>query len=47
MKLTIYNEFVYEQKNDFVKKLYPKGIHDAIAEYMRNQPGFQVKTATL
>ncbi len=47
LKLTIYNEFVHEQKNDFVKKLYPKGMHEAIAEYMRKEPGFHVKTATL
>lgn len=47
LKLTIYNEFVHEQKVDFVKKLYPKGIHEAIAEYMRKEPGFQVTAATL
>ena len=47
LKLTIYNEFVHEQKNDFVKRLYPKGMHEAIAEYMRKEPGFQVTTATL
>ena len=47
LKLTIYNEFVHEQKNDFVKRLYPKGMHGAIADYMRNEPGVQVTTATL
>ena len=45
--LTIYNEFVHEQKNDFVKEIYPKGMHEAIAEYMRKEPAVQVKTATL
>ncbi len=47
LRLTIYNEFVGEQKTDFVKKIYPKGLHEAIAEYMRKEPGFHVKTATL
>ncbi len=47
LRLTIYNEFVHEQKNDFVKNIYPKGMHEAIAEYMREKPGFQVGTATL
>ena len=47
LKLTIYNEFVHEQKNNFVKNIYPKGMHEAIAEYMREKPGFQVATATL
>ena len=36
-----------EKKNDFVKKLYPKGMHETIAEYMRREQGFQIKTATL
>jgi trehalose utilization protein len=47
LKLTIYNEFVHEQKNDFVKKIYPKGMHEVISEYMRKEPWFHVKTATL
>lgn len=47
VKVTIWNEFVHEQTNDFVKNLYPKGMHEAIAEYMRKEPGFEVRTATL
>jgi len=47
LRLLIYNEFVHEQKNDFVRTIYPQGIHEAIAEYMRKEPGFRVKTATL
>lgn len=47
VQVTIWNEFVHERTNDFVKKLYPKGMHEAIAEYMRKQPGFEVRTATL
>ncbi len=47
LNLTIYNEFIHEQKNDFVKKLYPEGIHMAIAAHMEKQPGIEVKTATL
>jgi len=47
INLTIFNEFVHEQKNEYVKKLYPKGMHEAIGEHMRTQPGISVKTATL
>jgi trehalose utilization protein len=47
LKLTIYNEFIHEQKDDFTKKLYPKGMHEAIAEFMRKEQKFDVKTATL
>jgi trehalose utilization protein len=46
-RVTIYNEFVHERKNEFVKKLYPNGMHEAIGEYLRKEPGFTVKTATL
>ncbi len=41
LQVTIYNEFVHEQKNGLVKKIYPKGIHGAIAEYMRKEHRFQ------
>ena len=47
LNLTIYNEFVHEQTNDFVKGIYPDGIHGTIAQYMRKEPGIQVGTATL
>ncbi|HOM56922.1 MAG TPA: ThuA domain-containing protein, partial [Candidatus Latescibacteria bacterium] len=46
-RVTIYNEFVHEKKNEFVKKLYPKGMHEAIGDYMKKEPGFSVNYATL
>ena len=47
LKLTIFNEFIHEKKNDFVKRIYPNGMHEAIAAHMRKEPGFRVTTATL
>ena len=47
LKLTIWNEFVHEKKHEAVTKVYPNGIHEAIAEYMREQKGFKVRTAWL
>ena len=47
LNLTIYNEFIHERNNELVGKLYPDGIHEAIAGYMRKQPGIEVRTATL
>ncbi len=47
VKLTIYNEFIHERKDEIVKKIYPKGIHEAIAGYMRNECGFSVQSVTL
>jgi len=47
INVTIYNEFVHEQENDFVKKLYPKGIHGAIGEHLEKNEGMKVRAATL
>ena len=47
IKVTIWNEFVHEKKHEEVAKVYPDGIHEVIAEYMRTQPGFTVRTAWL
>jgi len=47
IKLTIWNEFVHEQEDETCKRIYPKGIHEAIAEHMRKRPGISVRTATL
>jgi trehalose utilization protein len=46
LNVTIYNEFVHERKNEYVKKLYPEGMHEAIGGYMQEQ-GFNVRYATL
>lgn len=45
-RVTIWNEFQHERLNESVGKLYPEGIHGAIARYLRAQ-GFEVQTATL
>jgi len=47
IRVTIFNEYIHERENEFVRKIYPQGIHGAIASYMKNEPGFIVRTATL
>ncbi len=47
INLTIFNEFVHERKNEAVQKVYPNGMHEAIAAHMRLQPGISVRCATL
>ncbi len=47
IRVTVWNEFRHEQRKDHpAAKIYPQGMHGAIAEYLRKQ-GFQVRTATL
>ena len=46
-RVTVWNEFLHEKKSPNIAEIYPDGIHGAIAEYLRNQPDFEVRTATL
>lgn len=47
LRVTVWNEFRHEKKNDAVKKLYPDGMHAVIAEALRAAGGMEVRTATL
>lgn len=47
IKVTIWNEFRHEKIHEEVRRVYPEGIHNAIADYLKRQPGLEVKTATL
>ncbi|WP_059102751.1 ThuA domain-containing protein [Shouchella shacheensis] len=46
MNVTVWNEFRHEQESGVVAKIYPKGIHEAIASFLR-EDGHTLKTATL
>ncbi len=47
LNVTIYNEFVHELEVEAIGKMYPDGIHGAIANHLRKQPDISVTTATL
>ncbi len=47
IKVTVWNEFRHEIKNEAVKKVYPQGMHQVIAEGLKKAGGFTVRTATL
>ena len=44
--VTIWNEYRHEREEPEVARIYPQGLHEAIAGYLRGQ-GFSVATATL
>jgi trehalose utilization protein len=46
VKVTVWNENLHEQTHEEVRKVYPKGIHQAIADGI-SQPDLEVRTATL
>ena len=45
-RVTIWNEGLHEKQNEAIARIYPEGIHGAIATYLHNA-GFTVRTATL
>jgi trehalose utilization protein len=47
LKVTIWHEYRHEHNNPVVAAMYPKGMHEAIAEFMRKSSDLEVATATL
>ena len=47
IRVTVWGEYVHERKHPAVTKIYPKGMHETIAEALRESPGLEVRTATL
>jgi trehalose utilization protein len=44
--VTVWNEYRHEKEDEEVARVYPDGIHEALAKHLRAQ-GFPVRTATL
>jgi trehalose utilization protein len=47
IRVTVWNEGRHEQKNEAVKKIYPSGMHTAIAQGIGSLGPFDLRTATL
>jgi trehalose utilization protein len=47
IKVTVWNEFRHEKSNPKVAAIYPQGIHETIAAFLRQSPDLAVRTATL
>ncbi len=47
LRITIWNEFVHERQNPAVADIYPKGIHQALADMLGVHADLEVRTATL
>jgi trehalose utilization protein len=46
LRVTVWNEYRHEKRNEHVAAIYPEGIHGTIAAALRKD-GFAVRTATL
>lgn len=47
INVTVWSEYRHEKTHEEVAQVYPNGMHEAIADGLREYPGFVVKTATL
>ncbi len=47
IRVTVWGEFRHEKKNPKVAALYPDGMHETIAGFLRDEADFSVRTATL
>ena len=47
IRVTVWNEFVHEKKDDEVKAIYPDGIHTTIAKALEAEGDIAARTATL
>lgn len=47
IRVTVWHEYRHEKKNPEVAKVYPKGMHEAIADHLRKSSDMKVATATL
>ena len=47
IKTLVWGEFRHEKRNPKVAGIYPDGMHEAIAAFLRKEPGLVVSTAWL
>jgi trehalose utilization protein len=47
INVTIWNEYLHEVKEPEIGKVYPKGIHGALADELSANENFTIRTATL
>ena len=47
VRVLVWGENVHEQKNETVAKIYPEGMHRCIADGLREDSAFAIRTATL
>ncbi len=47
VRVTVWNEFRHEKTDEHIRRVYPQGIHGALADYLEQQPSLSAQTATL
>ena len=47
IRVTVWNEYKHEVQDENIGKIYPKGIHGAIADFLGKEDDIEVRCATL
>jgi trehalose utilization protein len=47
INVTIWNEFTHEKQNDYVKSIYPNGLHATIKKYLECDENLNIRLAAL
>ena len=47
IRVTVWNEFKHEKEEEQIRRIYPQGIHQAVAEFLGKEEDITVRTATL
>jgi trehalose utilization protein len=47
IQVTVWNEFRHEKESSSVAEIYPRGIHNCIADYLNRDEDIEARTATL
>jgi trehalose utilization protein len=47
INVTVWNEFRHEKKEERIRKVYPDGIHQVIADFLKEDGNMEVRTAKL
>ena len=47
IRVVVWGENVHERRNPLVRQIYPQGMHNCIADGLREDRSFQIRTATL
>jgi len=47
IKVTVWNEYRHEIESEHIAKVYPNGIHNAIADFLKVEDDIETRTATL
>lgn len=47
VNVTVWNEYIHERQEEKIKKIYPEGIHAAIAKMLGRDEKYNIRTATL